>query len=103
MSNFNESRFLAQENLCVCVCKCRLNKNVLNQKQDQNCDKFQCELKTSVIWSSCENGYVCNPNSCNCECDNKCEIVVNSKKRVTNKLVIACKNEIVKTSTTSFD
>ena len=56
MSCVNETRFLAQHELCEC--KCGLNESVCNSKQ---C-RFEC--KELDAWSSCKDAYKWNPSTC---------------------------------------
>ena len=57
-----------------CECKCRLNKSVRNPKQKKNHHKFWCECKELNDLSSCKNDYMCNPSTCDCECNKACKI-----------------------------
>ena len=55
-------------------CKCRLNERLCNSKQTQNHDKSWCECKICDDWNSCNDDYMWNPSTCDCECNKACRI-----------------------------
>ena len=102
MSEVSKTRFLIKYESCEC--KCRLDENACNSKQKWNHNKCWCKHKELDDWS-----YMCNPSTCDCECNKACKIgeylnIKNCpcKKRFFGKLVIACKDEILNTTETSF-
>ena len=53
-------------------------------------------------WGSCEKDYIWNPSTCDCECNKTWKSVRNKntkscswKKRLIDKLVLACEGEIL--------
>ena len=67
ISRTNEARFIQQYETCKCECK--FGKNVCNNKQRWNKNKFRCECKELIDKGVCEKGFIFNPNNCKCECD----------------------------------
>ena len=66
MSEVNETRFLAQHDF-------REFKYRVIQKL--NHDESRCECKKIDSWSSCKDGYMWNPSTCDCECNKACKLV----------------------------
>ena len=71
MSRINKLRCLFQHESCEC--KCGLNEGVRNSKQIWNSDGCWRECKTLDNWSSCEEDYMWNPSTFNCECHKACK------------------------------
>ena len=84
-----------------CKCKCLLDKNVCNNLQKYNKNKFRCEC---LKIKECKNGYSWNVN--NCRCENKefaklinteeCDIETDEIKNISNIKTIKCKKLIKK-------
>ena len=61
-------------------------------------------------WGSCEKDYIWNPSTCDCECNKTWKSVGNKntkscswKKRLIDKLVLACEGEILTKTKISLD
>ena len=61
-------------------------------------------------YSSCKDGYILNPSTCDCKCNKACQIdeyldikKFSCKKRLINKLVLKCEAEILNRTENSFD
>ena len=58
----------------LCDSKCRLNKSVCNPKQKWNYDECLCDCKELDDLGSCKDDYMCNPSTCDYECNKACKI-----------------------------
>ena len=103
MSRTNETRHIKWHEMCKC--KSRLDANVCNNKQRWNDDKCQCECKEVIDKGVWDKGYAWNPSNCECECDKsgdageyldyeKCKCKCKWRKRLTDKLVEECTENI---------
>ena len=72
MSGSNETRLPIQHELCEWNWK--LPKSAFNSKQEWNQDEYQYKCKELYDWSSCEDDYMWNPSTSNCESKNACKI-----------------------------
>ena len=72
MSRVNDRRSLVQHESCEC--KCRLNEIAFNSKQKWNLNECRCAYKELDDCGFCQNDYMRNPNTCDCECIKACEI-----------------------------
>ena len=71
MSRTNETRFISWHK--TCSCKGRLDANVCHNKQSWNNDlSCRCECKESIDKGKCNDGFIWNPRTCECECDHSC-------------------------------
>ena len=103
MSRVYETRFLGQNKLYEC--KSRLNENVWESKQKWNRYECWCECKNLYDWGSYKRCYLCNPNTCGCECNKPSKIheKLFMWKCLIDKLVLGCENEILNKTETSPD
>ena len=72
MSRINETRHIIWHETCKCICI--LSASVCNSRQRWNNQKCRCEWKESVDKEICDKGFMFNPSTCECECDNSCGI-----------------------------
>ena len=108
MSGVNKTRFLVQHESCEC--KCGSNESVCNSKQKLNHNGYWRDCKKLDDWSSWENDLMWNPSTSDCECNKACTIdkYLDSKncsceERQISKLVLECKDEMLKTTETLLD
>ena len=87
-----------------CNCECRFNSIVSNNKQRWNDDECRCECKELIDKGVCNKGFIWNPSNCEFECYKSCDFSEyldykssNCKKRLVNKLVDECTENIEKT------
>ena len=52
----------------------RLNESGYNSNQKWNHDECQCECKELDDWASCQNDYMRNLSTCDCEYNKGCKI-----------------------------
>ena len=64
-------------------------------KQKWNHNNCRCECKELDVWSSCKDDYMCNPSTCDCECNEAYKIDeyldiknCSCEKRLIGKLVL---------------
>ena len=57
--------------------------------------KCRCECKELIYKGVCDKGFICNPSSCECECDKACDIdeyldyeSCKCRKKLVDKLVM---------------
>ena len=68
----NETRNVLWHESCKCVC--RLNSSVCNSKQIWNSDTCRCDCNEDFAGIiNCTKGYMCNPSTCECQCDIRCK------------------------------
>ena len=86
-------------------CKCRLDPTVCNHNERWNNDKCRFERKELIDKGKCEDGFICNPSTC--ECDKSCDVAeyldcVNCicRKCLIDKLALECENAILNTTDT---
>ena len=72
ISRTNEPTFIEWHEICKCECKFR--ENVFNNKQRWNKNKCRCESKELINNGVCEKGFIWNPTSSECRCDQACDI-----------------------------
>ena len=73
MSRINETRNVILHETCKCVC--RLTSSVCNSRQICDKGKCRCEYREDLIDKGiCDNGYIWNQSTCECECDKSCGI-----------------------------
>ena len=99
VSRTNERRCIKWHK--TCKCKCRLDASICNNKQRWNDDKCRCECKELINKGMCDKGFIWNPSNYECECDKSSDIGeyldyknCNCRKRVTDKLVEECSENI---------
>ena len=76
----------------------RLDASVCNNKQRWNDDKCLCECKELIEYKGvCDGGFICNPNSFECECDKSYDIGeyldyenCKCRKKIVDKLTEEC-------------
>ena len=102
MSRTNETRHIQWHE--TCKCECRLDAIVCNNKQRWNKDKCRCECKELIDKGVCDKGFIWNPSNCECECYKSCDFSeyldyknCECKKRLVNKLVEECTENIYET------
>ena len=85
-------------------CKCRINSNVCNNKKHWNDYKCRYECKELIDKCVCDKGFIWNPRNCECECYKSCDFSeyldyknCECKKRLVNKLVEECTENIYET------
>ena len=83
---------------------------VYNSKQKWNHEEFWYKCKELDDWGSCKKDYMWNPSTCDCVCNKACKIDqqldtkrCSREKRLIGKLLLACEDEILNTTETSFD
>ena len=101
MSRTNKTRFIKWHETCKCTC--RLDGIICNSKQ-QNEDKCRCECKELIDKETHDKGFICNPSSCECECDKSCNIneyldysSCKCRKKLIDPLVEECTENINET------
>ena len=100
LSRTNETRHISWHK--TVACKCRLDANVRTDKQCWNSNKCWCGCKELICKGKCDDGFIWNPDICDCECDRSCGVgeyldYANCKcrKRLIDKLVLDCEDEVL--------
>ena len=86
-----------------------MKKHVI-QSKNRNYNECRCECKQIGGWGSCKNDFVRNPSMYDYGCNTACKINeyldiknCSCEKCVFGKLVLVCKDEILKATETSLD
>ena len=64
MSRTNEIRHISWHESCTC--RCRLHANIYDNKQCWNNHKCRCECKELIDKGICDDGFIWNPDNCEC-------------------------------------
>ena len=104
MSGTNETRHIKWHK--TCKCRCRLDASVCNNKQRWNEDKCTCECMELIDKGLCDKRFIWNLSNCECECNKSCDIGeyldcknCKCRKRITDKLVEKCSENIYENET----
>ena len=75
-----------------CKCMCRLNSSVCNSKQIWNSNTCRCDCNEDFVGiiNPLLKGYMCNPSTCECQCDKWCK----SGQYLDHKNCV-CKNKLI--------
>ena len=107
-SGVNQTRFLVQNESFKCIRA--LNESVYNSKQKLNHDECWCECKELDDLHSYKDDYTWNSIAYDFEFNKACKLDeyldiknCSCKKCLIGKLVLACEDEILVTTETSYD
>ena len=86
ISRTNKARYVSWNK--TCKCKCILDTSICNTKRRCNNDKCGCAGKELIGKRRCDNGFVKNPNRCECECDKSCNLAEGCSQNIDGHEVI---------------
>ena len=100
ISRTNETRCVFWHE--TCTCQCRLDASIFHDNQRWKNDKCRCKYKELIGKGRCDDRFIWNPSTCECECDKSCDVEkyldyenCKCRKTLTDKLASECEDKIL--------